>query len=130
MGWRVWDHYDREAHGRWRASPWRERYSWQSIAALALIATLVGVFFWAMIRPAHSAGLSDADIAAKIVQESREAYLATGHPCACPYDRARNGSSCGARSAYSRPGGASPKCFSADVPKAEIGAYRRRNRQL
>jgi hypothetical protein len=32
--------------------------------------------------------------------------------CACPYDRASDGSLCGARSAWSRSGGASPQCYS------------------
>lgn len=31
--------------------------------------------------------------------------------CDCPYDRASNGSRCGGRSAYSRPGGRSPICY-------------------
>ena len=31
--------------------------------------------------------------------------------CACPYDRASDGSLCGARSAWSRSGGASPVCY-------------------
>ena len=30
--------------------------------------------------------------------------------CACPYDTAADGSRCGARSAWSRPDGASPNC--------------------
>jgi hypothetical protein len=74
---------------------------------------------------AQSGGLTDQQIAAKIVQESRQAYYATGHPCACPDDLARNGSRCGRRSAYSRPGGASPKCYVSDVTAAEIEAYRK-----
>ncbi|MDC1290642.1 YHYH domain-containing protein [Candidatus Thioglobus sp.] len=32
--------------------------------------------------------------------------------CACPYDTASDGSQCGSRSAWSRSGGASPKCYS------------------
>ena len=32
--------------------------------------------------------------------------------CACPYDRASDGSLCGARSAWSKSGGASPQCYS------------------
>jgi hypothetical protein len=71
---------------------------------------------------------TDTQIAEIIVRESREAYYATGHPCACPEDRARNGSRCGARSAYSRPGGASPKCYVSDVSKAEVEAYRTTHR--
>lgn len=73
---------------------------------------------------AQRASLPDAQVAAAIVQESRAAYYATGHPCACPEDRARNGSRCGGRSAYSRPGGAEPKCYVSDVTAAEIAAYR------
>ena len=68
--------------------------------------------------------LSDAQIAEQIVRESRSAYYATGHPCACPDDLARNGSRCGGRSAYSRPGGAEPKCYASEVSKQEIEAYR------
>jgi hypothetical protein len=68
--------------------------------------------------------LTDDQIRSAIIQQSRSAYYATGHPCACPYDHARNGSACGGRSAYSRPGGASPKCFPQDVTAADIAAFR------
>jgi tetratricopeptide (TPR) repeat protein len=34
--------------------------------------------------------------------------------CDCPYDMASNGSSCGGRSAYSRPGGREPICYAND----------------
>jgi hypothetical protein len=37
-----------------------------------------------------------------------------GQGCPCPYDVAKNGSSCGKRSAYSRPGGDSPICYVGD----------------
>jgi hypothetical protein len=73
--------------------------------------------------PAQSP-LTDQQIAAMIVKASRDAYYRTGHPCACPEDLARNGSRCGGRSAYSRPGGAEPYCYVADVPKEKIDAYR------
>src|SRR4030081_2565927 len=68
--------------------------------------------------------LTDAQVAAIIVQASRDAYYRTGHPCACPEDLARNGSRCGQRSAYSRPGGAEPYCQVTDVPKDKIEMYR------
>ena len=68
--------------------------------------------------------LTDDQVRAAIIQESRNAYYATGHPCACPYDHARNGSMCGGRSARSRPGGYEPKCFPQDVTAADISAYR------
>lgn len=69
--------------------------------------------------------LSIAQIADTIVKESRQAYYKTGHPCACPYDLARHGSRCGRRSAYTRPGGASPKCYpDRDVSESDIARYR------
>jgi hypothetical protein len=72
------------------------------------------------------AALTAAAVAAIIVQASRNEYYATGHPCACPNDRARNGSACGARSAYSRPGGAAPLCYPSDVTAAMIESSRQR----
>src|ERR1700676_460226 len=80
-----------------------------------------------LTSPAWAQPLTDQQIAGRIVQESREAYYRTGHPCACPEDLARNGSRCGGRSAHSRPGGASPYCYPSDVPTAEIEAYRKRS---
>lgn len=35
--------------------------------------------------------------------------------CACPYSTASNGSKCGRRSAYSKPGGYDPLCYPEDV---------------
>jgi hypothetical protein len=122
MGWRSWDAYDQEAKERWRALPWRERYNWYRLAIFALIAALAATVLWANLARAESK-LTDSQIIAKIIEDSRNAYYATGHPCACPYDRARNGSSCGRRSAYSRPGGAEPKCYPKDVSKGEIDSY-------
>jgi hypothetical protein len=70
--------------------------------------------------------LTDAQIAARIVTQSRANYHASGRPCACPDDLASNGSRCGQRSAYSRPGGAEPYCYPSDVPRSAIEAYRQR----
>jgi hypothetical protein len=68
--------------------------------------------------------LTAAAIAALIVAASRQAYYATGRPCACPDDRMRNGRACGSRSAYSRPGGAQPLCSASDVSVKMIEEYR------
>jgi hypothetical protein len=70
--------------------------------------------------------LTAAAVAAIIIQASRDQYHASGRPCACPDDTARNGSSCGGRSAYSRPGGAAPLCYPGDVTAAMIESYRQR----
>ena len=75
---------------------------------------------------AARAAMSAAAIAALVMHESRQQYYATGHPCACPDDVMRNGRSCGATSAYSRPGGAAPLCYVTDVSAAMIERYRSR----
>jgi hypothetical protein len=43
--------------------------------------------------------------------------------CPCPYYTDRAGRRCGRRSAYSRPGGASPLCYESDVSPAMIDAF-------
>jgi hypothetical protein len=68
---------------------------------------------------------SDAQIRQSIIRDSIAAYPG---PCACPYNRARNGSACGRRSAYSRPGGHAPICYPSDVSQAQIADYRRSRR--
>jgi hypothetical protein len=80
----------------------------------------------AVVVPGGTAqpALTDQQIAAIIVKDSRDAYYQTGHPCACPEDLARNGSRRGRRSAYTRPVGAEPYCYATDVPKEKIGGYR------
>jgi hypothetical protein len=65
--------------------------------------------------------LSDAQIKQLLIDESIAAYDGN---CPCPYSRARNGSRCGKRSAYSREGGAAPLCYPADVTAAMVQAYR------
>ena len=66
------------------------------IVASVLIAASV-IAHEALAQP-----LSDQQTVEQIIRDSR--YV-PGHPCACPYDRARNGGSCGGRSAYGSPGG-------------------------
>lgn len=50
-----------------------------------------------------------------------------GYPgnCPCPYNSAKNGSSCGGRSAYSRAGGYSPLCYPEDVTKSMVERYKK-----
>ncbi|RYG32778.1 MAG: hypothetical protein EON93_10665 [Burkholderiales bacterium] len=65
---------------------------------------------------------SEAQIRQRIIRESIESYPGS---CPCPYSVARNGSKCGARSAWSRGGGYAPKCFASDVSRADIDTARR-----
>jgi len=64
---------------------------------------------------------SDAQVKQQIIRQSIAAYPG---PCPCPYSVMRNGRSCGGRSAYSRPGGAAPICYPADIGQAEVAAWR------
>jgi hypothetical protein len=59
----------------------------------SLCGAFVGVSCLSSLATAESRpkALSDAAIAAAIVQDSPSAYCATGHPCACPDDHVRNG---------------------------------------
>ncbi len=45
--------------------------------------------------------MSGSPVRQAIVQESVDQYLATGHPCACPDNVARNGTHCNATSSSS-----------------------------
>lgn len=66
---------------------------------------------------------SDHEIAQAVIRECLAIYHVE-RPCACPEDTARNGSRCGRRSAYDRPGGAAPRCYVKDVKPEEIAGYR------
>jgi hypothetical protein len=83
---------------------------------------LVGFVVLALGASAAAKPMSDGQIRKAIVSESIASYPGN---CPCPYNSARNGSSCGARSAYSRPGGYAPKCYPSDITKSEVDAYRR-----
>ena len=66
--------------------------------------------------------MSDAQVKQAIIRQSIASYSGS---CPCPYSTARNGSSCGGRSAYSRQGGAAPFCYASDVSEADVSSYRR-----
>lgn len=72
---------------------------------------------------AHGAAAkSDAEVRKQMIRESISSYPGN---CPCPYNSARNGSSCGARSAWSRAGGYAPLCYASDISKTDVQAYRR-----
>jgi hypothetical protein len=70
--------------------------------------------------------MSDAQVKQKIIAESIASYPG---PCACPFNQARNGSSCGKRSAWSKPGGYDPVCYADEVTPEMIKTWRRQNPQ-
>jgi len=75
-----------------------------------------------LVLAQESKSLSDDDVRQLLIQRSIATYSGN---CPCPYNRASNGSLCGKRSAYSRPGGASPLCFPHDVSDAMIERYKK-----
>lgn len=89
---------------------------WKGLAAAAAFAA----FF--VVGAEASPKMSDGQIKKAIIQQSISSYPGN---CPCPYNTARNGSSCGGRSAYSRGGGYAPVCYPSDVSKSDIDAYRR-----
>jgi hypothetical protein len=68
-----------------------------------------------------SPALSAAEIRKRLIADSIASYPG---PCACPYQSARNGYSCGRRAAYVRPGGYAPLCFAKDVTAEMVAEYR------
>jgi hypothetical protein len=88
-----------------------------SILFLALSAT------WGQTKKATK---TDAEIKQAIIDESIASYRGS---CPCPYSTDRAGRKCGARSAYSRPGGATPVCYEKDVTQKMVDDYRKRTGQ-
>jgi hypothetical protein len=75
-------------------------------------------------QPVERAPLvSDRDIRRQMIEQSLSSYSGS---CPCPYNIDRAGRSCGARSAYSRPGGASPLCYPSDISDAQVQSFRSR----
>ena len=60
MGWRAWDKYDSEAHERWQALPWRERFPLRILLPLALLAILVASFVYSTV--ARGAPIEPKDV--------------------------------------------------------------------
>ncbi|MGP3590115.1 hypothetical protein [Vagococcus sp. WN89Y] len=73
---------------------------------------------------AQSGSLTTDQVKQKIIEESIASYPGV---CACPYNRARNGSSCGRRSAWSKAGGYSPICYKDEVTAEMVAQWRRQN---
>lgn len=71
-------------------------------------------------EPQAAPAIPDSVIVQRIIEESVVSYPGS---CACPFSTDRRGRRCGARSAYSKPGGYAPICYAQDVSRAMIEAY-------
>ncbi len=93
-----------------------------SLALLASLAIHLPAPSQAQDAPAEKARpLTDAQIRKLLIQESIEGYPGN---CPCPYNLASNGSRCGKRSAWSKPGGYSPLCYDRDVTDDMVKTWR------
>lgn len=71
-----------------------------------------------------AAAALDGRVVQQVIAQSTATYPGA---CPCPYNVTRNGSLCGRRSAYSRPGGYSPKCYARDVSAEDVAAWKARH---
>lgn len=86
----------------------------------AVVSVLAFTTAWAQTKK------TDQQIRQDMIAASIAAYRGS---CPCPYSRDRAGRSCGRRSAYSRPGGASPLCYESDISQKMVDDYRKRTGQ-
>lgn len=70
--------------------------------------------------PVASPGRPRSEIVQLIIARSIDSYSGS---CPCPYNVDRGGRRCGGRSAYSKPGGASPICYESDVTEGMIQRF-------
>lgn len=71
---------------------------------------------------AKSSKQTDDQIRQLIIEDSIASYPGV---CACPFNSARNGSSCGRRSAWSKQGGYAPICYKKEVPREMVDEWRK-----
>ncbi|TCV98217.1 hypothetical protein [Biostraticola tofi] len=89
------------------------------------LAIALGLGLGSSTYAASTSSLSNNRIKQLIIQQSIAAYSGN---CPCPYSTAANGSRCGKRSAWSRPGGEEPICFKDDVTEEMIKEWRSSHR--
>ena len=82
------------------------------------------VILFSLLIQISTNAFADDEISQAMIKESISAY--SGH-CPCPYNFASNGSHCGRRSAYSKPGGHLPLCYAEDITPQMINEYRRKH---
>ena len=92
-----------------------------NIKLVALSVITAALLISSDMATAKSNALTDDQVKQKIIEDSIASYPGT---CACPFNTARNGSSCGRRSAWSKAGGYSPICYKKEVTKEMVKEWR------
>lgn len=98
--------------------------SQMSIKLFAVSILAAAFVFVSDMAIAKSNQLTDDQVKQRIIDDSIASYPGT---CACPFNTARNGSSCGRRSAWSKAGGYSPVCYKKEVTKDMVKEWRQQN---
>src|SRR6185295_2656896 len=83
---------------------------------------LLSLLIWLLPTAAGAKSMSDDGVRQAMIRESISAYPGN---CPCPYNSASNGSRCGKRSAWSRPGGYAPLCYPEDITYTMMKEYRK-----
>lgn len=92
------------------------------IRTVAVSLVMAVSLLWAGASDAKSTRQTDDQIRQLIIEDSIASYPGV---CACPFNSARNGSSCGRRSAWSRQGGYAPICYKKEVSKEMVDEWRK-----
>ncbi|WP_086005989.1 SH3 domain-containing protein [Nitratireductor pacificus] len=97
------------SRGAWRSVQYRGRAGWVSSRYVSRERPVL------TSAPRPPAPVTQRRAVRAIPENSRQGQPVRegtyGQGCDCPYDRMRNGRRCGGNSAWSRPGGRSPKCY-------------------
>lgn len=84
---------------------------------------VIGLLMAGAVVAMETGRLSDSQIRDRIIAESLASYPGN---CPCPYNTDRAGRKCGARSAWSKPGGRAPICYAKEVSEEQVRQFRRR----
>jgi hypothetical protein len=84
---------------------------------------VIGVLAAVAVAAMDAQRLTGSQIRDRIVAESLASYPGN---CPCPYNTDRAGRKCGARSAWSKPGGRSPMCYAKEVTDEQVRQFRLR----
>lgn len=94
------------------------------IRTVAVSLVMAVSLLWTGASDAKSTRQSDDQIRQLIIEDSIASYPGV---CACPFNSARNGSSCGRRSAWSKQGGYAPICYKKEISKEMVDEWRKNN---
>jgi hypothetical protein len=106
-----------------KRSDWKEGLVKRNRTTAVIVAILLALAM-GIVSGQTKAAKTDDQIKQDIITASIAAYKGS---CPCPYSKDRAGHNCGARSAYSRPGGASPLCYAKDVTQKMVDDYRKKS---